>query len=245
MTPDLSLRRVLLPLVVALAVVVTALALPSSSGTQRASLREVNEQLKAADGVPHVDPPGTPAHTHDPRFKNTLARGGETSAESSDPTTAAQARASAAYVASERALPDPRLTTVPARQERRAVPQDRYAMAGGCYTLSPAPGRYVRRVGDGVRIARVAAPLGSALPLPGDPPRHLPALRPRPRLPRRQRRRRPRRPPEPRRRVHRRPHRPGLHVPPARRSLPARSGLRADARLVGDAVRAAQRRPRA
>ncbi|MDO9454675.1 hypothetical protein [Nocardioides sp.] len=153
MKPESHTRRVAVAFTAALAVLVTALVLPSSAGTETASLREVNEQLKAAAGVPHVDPPGTPFHTHDPRFKNKLARSGETGEETRDPTTAVQARTSAAYVASERKLPDPRLTTVPAMQTRTLVPQDRYAMAGGCYTLSPAAGRFVRRTGDTVKVA--------------------------------------------------------------------------------------------
>ena len=61
--------------------------------------------------------------------------------------------ASRAYVASSRAMADPELTTATVRDARARVPQDRYAMAGGCYRL--------RRRAD---------------PLPGDRPRHLPAL---------------------------------------------------------------------
>ncbi|WP_148612201.1 hypothetical protein [Nocardioides rubriscoriae] len=139
----------------ALAVVVAALLLPSSADGRTTSLREAHEQRKAAAGLPHVDPYGTPPHTHDPRFNNMLARSGETGDETRDPTTAAQARTAAAYVASQRRLPDPRLTTVPVVQERLDVPQDRFAMAGGCYTLSPSPGRFVRRTAGGLRVERV------------------------------------------------------------------------------------------
>jgi hypothetical protein len=153
--PEGPPRRLLTAAAVAVAVVATALSLPTSAGQQTASLREVNEEIKAAAGLPHTDPPGTPAHTHDPRTKNMLARGSERGADTVDPTTAAQARTAAAYVASERALPDPRLTTVPVTQERRAVPQDRYAMAGGCYTLSPSAGRYLVLAGGRVRAVRV------------------------------------------------------------------------------------------
>ena len=78
MKPESSRRRVVGPLLVALTVVATALALPSSAGTQTATLREVNEQIKAAAGVPHTDPWGMPPHTHDPAFNNALARSGET-----------------------------------------------------------------------------------------------------------------------------------------------------------------------
>lgn len=162
MTPEPSLRRLVTAVVAALATVAVALALPSSAGTQTASLRETNEQLKAAAGLPHTDPYGTPAHTHDPRFKNTLARGGEVSAESQDPTTAAEARASAAYVAAERSRPDPRLTTVPVTQARRVTPPDRYAMAGGCYVLSPARGRYLQRDGNGTTFKVVSTSLDEA-----------------------------------------------------------------------------------
>ena len=48
-----------------------------------------------------------------------------------DPTSRQDAASNAAYVARERALPDPRLTTVPVVQKCRSVPQDRCAMAGG------------------------------------------------------------------------------------------------------------------
>jgi hypothetical protein len=160
--PEAHLRRVVAAGAVALAVVVAALALPSSAGTQTASLRDVNEQAKAAAGLPHVDPYGTPPHTHDPRYKNTLARSGETGAETRDPTTAAQARSAAAYVAAERGRPDPRLTRVPVRQSRRTTPENRYAMAGGCYVLSPARGRYVKRDGTGTTFSVVSTSLAQA-----------------------------------------------------------------------------------
>ncbi|CAN5570811.1 hypothetical protein BH11ACT8_BH11ACT8_23560 [soil metagenome] len=148
--------RVWCSITVALAVVVVALALPTSAQHRTITLRQENERIKAAQGLPHTDPPGTPFHTHDPRFKNELSRGGETTAEASDPTTASQARAAAAYVASERRLPDPVLTKVPPAAPRARFPQDRYAMAGGCYTLSSSPGTYVRVTGTRVRVARMA-----------------------------------------------------------------------------------------
>ena len=150
-------RRVAAALALALSVITTALVLPSSAGVRASSLEQQYEQFKAERGLPHTDPPGTPLHSHDPRFKNQLARSGETGAETRDPTTAAQARAAASYVASERRLPDPGLTTVPAMQTRLDRPQDRYAMAGGCYTLSPRAGSYVKRsgTGAGVRASRL------------------------------------------------------------------------------------------
>lgn len=70
--------------------------------------------------------------------KNAISRAGELGAATQDPTTAAERTASAAYVARERRLPDPRLRT--ARTAPRALhPQDRYAMANGCYALDGAP----------------------------------------------------------------------------------------------------------
>ena len=59
-----------------------------------------------------------------------------------DPTTAAERRANAAYVAENRSTPDPRLTTTPVREARQAVPEDRYAMAGGCYSMAGQPIRF-------------------------------------------------------------------------------------------------------
>jgi len=70
--------------------------------------------------------------------KNALSRAGQLGAAAQDPTTATERVASAAYVARERRLPDPRLR--PARTAPRALhPQDRYAMANGCYSLAGAP----------------------------------------------------------------------------------------------------------
>ncbi|MEO9321884.1 hypothetical protein ABFT23_00230 [Nocardioides sp. C4-1] len=150
-TDPRPLHRLLTAALLGLALVATALALPSSGGERAGTtLRDDYEARKAALGVPHTDPPGTPAHTHDPRFKNLLARGGEKGTDATDPTTAAQARAAAAYVAAERRRPDPRLTTVPVRAARREVPQNRYVMAGGCYTLGASPGRFVRATPQGV-----------------------------------------------------------------------------------------------
>ena len=59
-----------------------------------------------------------------------------------DPTTAAERAAAEDYVETERALPDPRLVGVAAYPARTAVPGDRFAMAGGCYTLSAGLDRF-------------------------------------------------------------------------------------------------------
>ncbi|TCJ29863.1 peptidase [Nocardioides jejuensis] len=72
---------------------------------------------------------------NDLAVKNALSRSPE-AATATDPTTDAQRAASEAYVESERAMPDPTLTTATLGRPRLAVPEDRYAMAGGCYTLN-------------------------------------------------------------------------------------------------------------
>jgi hypothetical protein len=128
-------------LVTATAVVISVIAIPSYGGSRTGTLAEVNEQEKAALGLPHTDPYGTPPHNHnDPATKNAVSRAGETGKATQDPTTAAERIANTAYVARERALPDPQLTTVPASQKRTRVPQTRYAMANGCYSLSTGRG---------------------------------------------------------------------------------------------------------
>jgi len=119
--------------IVAAAVVASALAIPSSgagSGTQGLAV--------------HLDPTGAPADAHDhdhgdPATKNQISRAGEVGEDTQDPTTAAERRGAAAYVASERRLPDPDLTTVPATPTRTKVPHTRYAMANGCYRLAGQP----------------------------------------------------------------------------------------------------------
>lgn len=74
-------------------------------------------------------------HVHDPATKNAISRA-VLSSETADPTSAEEARANAAYVAAERAMPEPTLTTVPLREPRLTAPDDRYEMAGGCYTMA-------------------------------------------------------------------------------------------------------------
>ncbi|WP_418057664.1 hypothetical protein [Pimelobacter simplex] len=136
-------RRVGLAALVALAVVGVALAIPTSgAGGGAVTLAMANEQAKSERGVPHDDALLPPHDHNDPATKNDVSRGLAVGDEAVDPTSAAERRSAEKYVASQRALPDPRLTTVRAYQPRTAVPADRYAMAGGCYTLSTPAGRY-------------------------------------------------------------------------------------------------------
>jgi hypothetical protein len=69
--------------------------------------------------------------------KNAVSRAGELGADTQDPTTEAQKAASATYVEQERELPDPALTSAPVMAPRLLHPQDRFALANGCYTLTP------------------------------------------------------------------------------------------------------------
>ncbi len=129
-------RRVGLAVVAALAVVGAAALVPVTGAGGTTSLAAAAEQEKSALGVPHDDTALAPHRHDDPATKNEVSRGLAVGEEAVDPTTAAERAAAEAYVERERALPDPRLVTVPAYPARTAVPADRYAMAGGCYTLT-------------------------------------------------------------------------------------------------------------
>ncbi len=120
--------------------------------------------LVAAEALPHVDGPGSAPHRHDdPATKNLLSRAVPAPGEdTADPTTPAQARRGVATVEAQRAEPDPRLVRAPAPPARRAVPQDRYAMAGGCYALQAPDGRWVTR--QGTSYDATAADAGQAEP---------------------------------------------------------------------------------
>ena len=131
-------RHLLWSSALAAALVASALAFPSVGG-RGGTLLTRYDATKAAvlEALPHVDPPGTAPHSHnDPATKNSLSRASEAGPATKDPTTAAEKRASAAYVAGERRTADPTLTTVPVTGPRLRHPQDRYAMANGCYTLT-------------------------------------------------------------------------------------------------------------
>lgn len=167
--------RVGLALAMAGAVVTGALVAPGRIGlggsidlaaaTERDRLEQTGSDRTAGDqGLPHTDPPGAPPHRHDdPATKNLIARGSVVGDGAVDPTTARQRRASAAYAERERALPDPELTTVAAYPRHAAVPRDRYAMAGGCYTLQAPSGAYLVVEDDAVEVADVARPQAARL----------------------------------------------------------------------------------
>ena len=159
-------RRLLWVGAVAVAVVATAVSIPSVA-SRDGSLAALYDASKAAEGLPHVDRPGMPAHNHnDPATKNAISRAGDASAAAQDPTTAEERRANAAYVALGRQAPDPQLTTAPAGYRAPDDPRTRFAMANGCYALG-ADGRWVRRTATAwpsPRAGRAAASRSSSSP---------------------------------------------------------------------------------
>ena len=105
------------------------------------------------------------AHDHsDPATKNLISRSATDPSDptTKDPTTDAEIAANSAAVAARRYDNEPKLIPTAKPAPRRAVPEDRYAMAGGCYALATG-GRWVARSGDGFTAS--AALLGRAAPL--------------------------------------------------------------------------------
>jgi len=157
-----STRRLVWASALAAAVVAAAVVVPIGAGTEagrvaradgpgrQGSLRQAYDAAAAPGGV------AWDGHDHDhadPATKNALSRAGSVSPAAVDPTTAEEAAASMAYVERQRAMADPELTTTRVRPPRRAVPQDRHAMAGGCYALRAPDGRYAARTGSGLATA--------------------------------------------------------------------------------------------
>ncbi len=139
-------RRVGLAVTAALAVIGVAAVVPVAGAGpgSTTSLAAAVEQQKSDRGIPHDDAMLAPHDHNDPATKNDVSRGlavGE-EAEAVDPTTAEERAAAEEYVEAERALPDPELVGVAAYPARTAVPADRYAMAGGCYTLTAGLARF-------------------------------------------------------------------------------------------------------
>lgn len=90
-------------------------------------------------------------HDHsDPATKNAVSRSvtDQDDPLTVDPTTDAEAAANTAAVARRRYANEPTLLPGPAPAKRRVVPEDRYAMARGCYAVAVGD-RWVRRDGDG------------------------------------------------------------------------------------------------
>ncbi|WP_067432295.1 amidohydrolase family protein [Nocardioides jensenii] len=144
LTVDRSQLRLLIASALATGLVAAVVTVPSYELSNTVSVTDAYDAarpVRAADG--HW-------HTHDPARKNDLSQADELSngtaasvrAGTSDPTTADQARRNAAYVARSRTSVDPTLTRATLRSPRLTVPENRYAVAGGCYALAGAPIRF-------------------------------------------------------------------------------------------------------
>ena len=174
-----ALRRRLVgsALVAAGAVVAASLLVPSHGQSARDASGLLRKQhaadaraKQAAAGTQsHVHPPvtvsgGLPvsldghAHDHDePLTKNAISRtaGAGEGTATQDPTTPVQAAVGAASVVRQRAEPSPELVPLAAARARDAVPDHRYAMAGGCYALRAVRNdRWVARSGDGFDVSK-------------------------------------------------------------------------------------------
>ncbi len=109
--------------------------------------------LRQHETAPGPGGEGADGHGHDHgdlSTKNAVSRTADAGAGATDPTSLAERMTGIASVADQRAEPDPRLVRVPRTPARRRSPEDRYAMAGGCYALrSTSTGRWVARAGAG------------------------------------------------------------------------------------------------
>ncbi|MDX6371666.1 MAG: hypothetical protein QOD98_654, partial [Nocardioidaceae bacterium] len=131
-------RRLVWAAVLAVALIVGAIALPSYAKDRQGTLQSKMDarRKRTLEARPHVDPPGTPAHNHnDPKTKNLVSRAGETGKDVRDPSTFLSRALARSAVAAERKMKDPPLTHARVMQKRLKHPQDRYAMANGCYNL--------------------------------------------------------------------------------------------------------------
>ena len=134
-----AVRRLVWATVLAAALVVGTIALPSyAKGHRQGTLQSKMDARKqrSLEARPHVDPPGTPPHNHnDPKTKNAVSRAGETGKDVRDPSTFLTRARAASAVAAQRRMQEPTLSHVRVMQKRLEHPQDRYAMANGCYRL--------------------------------------------------------------------------------------------------------------
>ena len=133
---DQSIRRLLIVGTVA-AVLVTGAVTTASAGDRTGSLLteyDASFRPKVSTSVEAVDETEPHSH-HDPTTKNALSRTGESGAQTDDPTSATEKLVNAVGVAVARSTAAPELTTAGISRPRARHPQDRYAMAGGCYRL--------------------------------------------------------------------------------------------------------------
>jgi microsomal dipeptidase-like Zn-dependent dipeptidase len=138
---------------------------------KKAAARTTAENVASspAEQLPHTHSGATltsdgHAHDHsDPATKNLISRSVSDSSDplTQDPTTAEEAADNTATVAARRYTNEPTILPGPKPEPRRTNPEDRYAMAGGCYALASGD-RWVQRSGDG--FAATAGRLGGAEP---------------------------------------------------------------------------------
>lgn len=152
-----TVRRLVVSALASLALVVGVISLPMAGIGRQGTLagiydgRAAEAAQAARQTGPGVDPESLPHEHDDPATKNDISRGGEVGAAAQDPTNAAERALSTAYVAQARRTPDPPLTSVRPLQKRERFPQDRYAMANGCYRMAGRP-TYFKATGLGTYL---------------------------------------------------------------------------------------------
>ncbi|QIG45446.1 peptidase [Nocardioides anomalus] len=121
-------HRLVWAVVLAGALIAGALALPSYAGQgggRTGSMQSIqNQQKQQALGKV---------------MKNQISRGLALGEEGDDPATVLTKLSGTAAVALQREMKDPELRKVPVMQKRLRTPQDRYAMANGCYRVAGQP----------------------------------------------------------------------------------------------------------
>ena len=137
--------RLLVPTTAAtvlVATAVTAAVTGQGTGDRRGDLVGGYDRSVAQAAAVAPPAPGGPAdeatpHDHTDRStKNALSRAGESAAQAQNPTAASERLANAAAVAAGRRTAPPALASRPAGLARARHPENRYAMANGCYTLT-------------------------------------------------------------------------------------------------------------
>jgi hypothetical protein len=107
-----------------------------AQATERATVaaQHVAAQHVAAEQVAEAE---AEPHDHDDETtKNAVSRSGESGPDTEDPTNALERATASTAVAAGRQSADPPLTSVPVMQDRQRFPQDRFAMANGCYRMA-------------------------------------------------------------------------------------------------------------
>ena len=140
------------------AIVAATIAIPTyAEGPDRSGADGLKQRHQHAAAAAQAAALKSRSHDHsshdhsDPATKNAVSR--TTGVRTQDPTTAAEAAAARDAVAAQRAEPDPRIVASGAPAPRRSAPEDRYAMAGGCYAMQLSGGDWVRRHDGGYRAS--------------------------------------------------------------------------------------------